>query len=271
MEYNSKPAVFQRFIDRLLEEPFFRGFKYRKNGNKILLKFCGGFYAMEFERSNWYDDVVFTISFVNHYDILYKYLEKYEAECAHCIEFRARMIKYVRERSLIMAGIYEKYKFWYYEKKFTLRTDPDYYDIDYRTVSCVLMDGMYDFLMQFSSLRKVFEARVKPIIYENRMCPDSGGVSWAFDYLVLCRIFDPGKYEILKGKILEDFAIRESRNEPNYMNYRKCLPEMFSEIETTDFCAIMNKKGWTKNDPVPMKQFIENKPDIRRWINFEVH
>lgn len=238
-----KITLFGVIKSLLLQEPEFQGFVYRKRGNRFSLKFNGGSFYIELGMQQW--DSVWSLhiwgSISVRYDICFKWFEKF------CV----RTLQDQRDTSLLgesfdMAGL---------DYSYVVHNDKELFDNDYFVFKSALVYLMKNFIPKYSSLTKIYNERVLPIIKGEKSDFRNLGVEEEFEYLTICRIIAPGNYEILKQKAQDSFRLKYQRKEVNYMRYHDRIPEIFEYLESLDLEAMMHKKGWTKGEVISLAQF----------------
>lgn len=226
----------------LLQEPEFDGFVYRRKDNRFVLKFNGGIFFIELAH---YEEMyapldIWGAIYVN-YNICSEWFEKFRIETlpVHC----DRLL----EESFFIASL---------DRRHSLRKKKELFDSDYLQLRSSLIYIMREYIPKYSSLKKLYEARVLPIITGEKYLPEYWtGIETEFEYLTICRIVAPENYEKLKELVIMNFRLKYLEKEDNYMLYHQEIEEIFTYFESLDFNAMMNKKGWTKGDVISLVQF----------------
>lgn len=235
-----KITLFGVIKSLLLQEPEFQGFVFRKQNNKFVFKFNGGAFFIEIRRvMKWSYEYTAAISV--RYDICFKWFEKFSFK-----SLQDQRQNYLFGESFDMAGLKRSYE---------VHNDKELFDNDYSVFKSALVYLMKNFIPKYSSLTKVYNELVLPIIKGEKSEFRDISADTEFEYLTVCRIIAPGNYEILKQKAQDSFRLKYQRKELNYMRYHDRIPEIFEYLESLDLEAMMRKKGWTKDEVVSLAQF----------------
>ena len=100
-------------------------------------------------------------------------------------------------------------------------------------------------LSGYSTLEQCYDAFIIPVLDGDRQMPDAGA-DWIFEYLTLCRIIKPERYEELKQRILQhiETLVKRKYPEPNVKHYYHNLDEIFKYMESLSMDEL--KKGKKK-------------------------
>ena len=85
----------------------------------------------------------------------------------------------------------------------------------------------------YATLQDYYEMNVVPLLNQNNEIPDTGA-EWTFQYLALCKLVAPDKYDELKSIIVPQFTKLYKRGEPNVKYYYPRLNEILSYLENND-------------------------------------
>ena len=236
-------TLYEIIAEGLRQEPIFKDFLFQKNGSEIKLKFNGGAFTLCMRRQVIDPDG--SLKFYVAMRVLYKAPRNWVPK--YCVRSpKDRQGDYLVGETLdIYAGKIHK-----------VHNDVSLFAEEYRLFKADLIEFVKYFITNYSSLKKVFDNKIYPymvgdITWENRVY-----VEFCIEYLVICRIVSPENYARLKSVVLDEFKFFHNREELNYMRYHDKINDILEFIENTDYKAIMNKKGWTTDDVIPLDQFI---------------
>lgn len=85
----------------------------------------------------------------------------------------------------------------------------------------------------YATLQDYYEMNVVPLLNQNNKIPDTGA-EWTFQYLALCKLVAPDKYDELKSIIVPQFTKLYKQGEPNVKYYYPRLNEILSYLENND-------------------------------------
>lgn len=190
--------------------------------------------------------ISFDVYFLVRYDIVQKWREPYTFS----------ELKYQRTSFTISKSLYHLDKEAIYCD--TIHKDENLYKIESKVFTDKLISVAKQFLRRYSSLKKIYREIVLPILLKDPnehhySCSDA-----LYDRLTVCRIVAPELYPLLKEILYDEFKERYYIE----AGHRSLNPgpdqadKVLSALECVDFKAMMNKKGWTTDDVIPLDQFI---------------
>lgn len=210
--------IFNEIINDLIQFDFFSGYKFRKRDSSFFLKTKGGKQIIELD--HWTDAaksslVIYPIYGVR-FDILSKWFEK----------FSVKKIQDQRDRaSIAFSG-----NMLSLQDKFYFRLDKNGYSDDFNNFRVNLEKcAMYVFA-EYSSLDKLYDRTILPILNGNANLPDVGA-DWIFIDLALCKLVNPTNFYKLKQIILSHVKKMYDRKEPNILDYYDQLEHIFHYLE----------------------------------------
>ncbi|QRY56534.1 hypothetical protein BCY89_07785 [Sphingobacterium siyangense] len=215
--------LFNSIVNDLNSIPYFSEFKYRKRDSRFIRKTIEGSDVISLQFWDGYDlkrdcrSLVIKPLYLKRFDILHRWFEVYSFKSIsdqrdnYSIGFDGGMLDGTLQ--------------------FYFRLDGVDFDSDF----CFLRDEVIikskEVFENYNSLDKLYDFQIRPILEEQKELPNTGA-DWVFEYLKLCSIVCPEKYDELKSKILNQVEIMNNRGEPNIVEYYKDLSKILIDIET---------------------------------------
>lgn len=214
--------IVEIILNRLINEPVFKGFKIRKSDECLIQKTTDGFKQIAF------DDHFQDIDLNNHqlalqirpifkrrFDILSKWFEKYSF----------KDLKTQRNNGQIFDNISNE--------EFLFYNSGECFDEQYNKLRNKVIEKAHVFFHDYATLEQLYQKEVFTILTgEKKM--QSVGADWIFEYLKITWIVDRANYYKLKSLILKQIEFmmfgRRSK-EPNISKYYDRLDEIFADIE----------------------------------------
>jgi hypothetical protein len=220
----NKKEILGKIIELLLADDYFSGFKYRKKDYRLIKKDSQGFYSIGFQFWDSYDlkrDQVAMIvipAYRRRFDILHKWFEKFsfrtlaDQRDSNTIGFIGRMLE--RQNDF-----------------FFLYSECDFMN-DFESMRSEILINAANVFKQFATLQDLYQYWITPVLNGEEELP-GGGADWAFEYLTLCRIVNPEKYDDLKKIVLERVQfLNDVRRDPNITEYYHRLGEILEYLES---------------------------------------
>ena len=98
------------------------------------------------------------------------------------------------------------------------------------TGNMLSMQDKFYFRLDYSSLDKLYNKTILPILNGKANLPDVGA-DWIFIDLALCKLVNPTNFDKLKQIILSHVKIMYERKEPNILDYYDQLEHIFHYLE----------------------------------------
>ena len=222
-------TYFETILGELLDHPYLHQFKYRKRGSFLIKKTSYGKELIQLDHWNsWNISLTVRPIYGVRFDILSKWFEK----------FSVRTLVDQRDDFSVMfegdiLGRPRMFEFKYYDT-----------GLSYRKELASLCESLIEcskFVFNaYSSLDKMYEKEIVPILSESKTLP-STGVEWLFESLTLCMIVHPENYQKLKDILLKHVNEMMRYNEPNISLYYPRLSEILSYLENQNFDASKNR------------------------------
>lgn len=212
-------------LKRLITESVFEGFSIRKSDSSLIKKTKDGFYKLSFPESSQTVDLKTNIHVVQVYpilsrrfDIIFKWFEKYSF-----IDLKTQ-----KDHANSYLRLFDIMDFYFYESNY-------HFEEQYAQLRDVVIANATDFFEKNSTLEKLYQNKIVPILNGNINLPDTGS-NWIFAYLKLTWIVDKTNYYKLKKIILKQIEFlmfgREFQ-EPGISRYYNKLDEIFADIENS--------------------------------------
>ena len=225
-------TTFERVVERLKEEPFLADYTFRKRDSSFIKKFDGGLKRINLY--HWFNIVeagVCPIFSVRH-DIIFKWFDKFSFR-----RYEDRRDDYLVAFTARMLGLGNS--------EFYFKVSLDNFESEYARLAYTLKKGSEEVFSQWATLEDFYKKRIVPELEGKEPFPYSGA-DWMFQYLTVCRIVAPERYEELKAKCLEQaewFMTRENGPEPNMLQYYDRLNEILGYLESLNLEKMMELNG----------------------------
>ena len=215
--------LFNRILSELMEDVFFKDFKYRKRDSSLIRKTDLGKNVIMLDHWDGYHDnhdvMVIYPQYLVRYDILSKWFEK----------FSFKTLTDQRDGCFVgfsgdMLGSRDRFMFRYDRSNLAGEL--------LRLKECIKIDSnrVFD---AYSSLDKAYDRKIVPLLTETTTLPLIGA-DWFFENLTLCKIVHPENYEKLKDIHLQHAKEMYERGEPNMSEYYNRLPEILTHLENLE-------------------------------------
>lgn len=207
-------SIFNAVIERLKNESFLTGFKFRKRDSSFLKQ--DGDLRQSIELDHWskYGLLIIYPIYGVRFDILLKWFEVYSFKTLQdqrdipSVDFTGNML-------------HKKDKFAITEDDFEQR---------YTTLRDSLAECTNMVFSAYTSLQNMYNLEIIPLLDGKKQLPDVGA-DWVFRNLTLTWIVSPYDYEKVKALILSQVRFMARRNEPNIIEYIPQLDEIISTME----------------------------------------
>lgn len=211
--------TFDKIIKDLAQIDFFSEYKFRKRDSSFIFKTKEG--KLFIELDHWTDAttsslIVYPIYGVR-FDILSKWFEK----------FSLKSLQDQRDRaSIAFSG-----DMLSMQDKFHFRMDERYYKDQFNNFQSKLIKSAEYVFREYSSLDKLYNKTIIPILNEEATLPDIGA-DWIFIYLALCKLVEPNSFQKLKQIILTHTKKMYDHQEPNILDYYDQLENIINYLES---------------------------------------
>ena len=208
--------LFFTIVERLKDEPFLNGFKFRKRDYSFIQQLEGLRRHIELDHWTKYGVLIVYPIYMVRFDILLKWFEPYNVKSRQAqqdnpsVGFTGNMLGRRDKFTISEANL----------------------DCDYSKLCVTLADCSGIVFQSYTSLRDMFDHEIIPILEGKRALPDVGA-DWAFKYLTLTRIVSPEDYSAVKELVLAQVQKMANRHEPNVIDYFSRLDEIISVMEQT--------------------------------------
>ena len=207
-------SIFNAVIERLKNESFLTGFKFRKRDSSFLKQ--DGDLRQSIELDHWskYGLLIIYPIYGVRFDILLKWFEVYSLKTLQAqrdtpsVDFTGNML--------------------HKNDKFAITEDD--FEQRYTTLRDSLAECTNMVFSAYTSLQNMYNLEIIPILKGKKQLPDVGA-DWVFRNLTLTRIVSPHDYEKMKTLILSQVRFMARRNEPNIIEYIPRLDEIISTME----------------------------------------
>ena len=225
----SSKEMFDRIVNRLIQEPLLSDFKYMKSMNSFKLNVADGWYKISISHNytpGWQlralDGSKITTDFLEitpcasrRFNILWEWFEEF-ANCEKSI-LRYRGSVTVRGRDY---GVPEEFYF---------SLDGSNFDKEYHRL-WLMIEGLMDAIFDYHTLLALYNHKVKKYLTEG--VPQAYYfISLAFVDLMLCRIVAPEDYPAMKKVIYEYLQLLKTQENPNYEYFEPKIPEIIAKLE----------------------------------------
>ena len=217
--------IIAQIINELSKDDFFADFTLRKWDSSFVLTSPDGWKSIYFD--NWvnimYNNFLIVCpTYKVRYHILSKWFEKFSFKS---IKDQRRSYSYAFNGSMIANNAISHFIF---------DLDGIGFESEFNKMRQEIIECTTLFLNEYSTLPKLYEKIIEPILLGETELPDVGA-DWIFDDLTLCRIINPDNYDKLKVIIRAHIEWMYSRKEPNIISYYNRLDEIFSYLESLKF------------------------------------
>ena len=207
-------SIFNAVIERLKNESFLTGFKFRKRDSSFLKQ--DGDLRQSIELDHWskYGLLIIYPIYGVRFDILLKWFEVYSLKTLQAqrdtpsVDFTGNML--------------------HKNDKFAITEDD--FEQRYITLRDLLEECTNMVFSAYTSLQNMYNLEIIPILKGKKQLPDVGA-DWVFRNLTLTRIVSPHDYEKMKTLILSQVRFMAGRNEPNIIEYIPRLDEIIEAME----------------------------------------
>lgn len=210
--------IFNEIITDLIQFDFFSEYKFRKRDSSFSLKTKEGKQIIELD--HWTDAaksslIIYPIYGVR-FDVLHKWFEKFSVKKLQDQKDRASIAFSGNMLSL--------------QDKFYFHLDKNGYSDDFNIFRITLEKCAMSVFSEYSSLDKLYDKIILPILNGEANLPDVGA-DWIFIDLSLCKLVNPTNFYKLKQIILSHVKIMYERKEPNVLDYYEKLDNIFHYLE----------------------------------------
>ncbi len=221
-------TFFERIINDLSQEAFFKDFKYRKRDSTFIQRFEGGWRSVELRHITEGRLCSIYPGFDVRFDIALKWFEK----------FSFRTLSDQRDSGTVafdgvMLG---------YPSCFDIPTDGLDYDEQYTALRDMIIKCATYTFNTYKSIRDVYYNIVIPQVKGDKEMP-STAAEWFFRQLIISKIVDPKHFCNILDVYLKHAAWMMSRNEPNMASYYNRMDEILSYLESLDLDKMMQSNG----------------------------
>ena len=207
-------SIFNAVIERLKNESFLTGFKFRKRDSSFLKQ--DGDLRQSIELDHWskYGLLIIYPIYGVRFDILLKWFEVYSLKTLQAqrdtpsVDFTGNML--------------------HKNDKFAITEDD--FEQRYITLRDLLEECTNMVFSAYTSLQNMYNLEIIPLLDGKKQLPDVGA-DWVFRNLTLTWIVSPYDYEKVKALILSQVRFMARRNEPNIIEYIPRLDEIISTME----------------------------------------
>lgn len=213
-------TMFDRIKNDLASLDYFSKYKFRKRDSSFFFKTKEGKQFIELD--HWIDNttsslVIYPIYGVR-FDILSKWFEK----------FSVKSLQDQRDRASVdFSG-----SMLSHQNKFYFQLSKDEYYADFNNLKANLIECSEYVFTEYSSLDKLYDKIIIPILNEESVLPDVGA-DWIFIDLALCKLVNPNKFHTLKQIIMSHVKMMYARKEPNILDYYPHLEHIFQYLESS--------------------------------------
>lgn len=222
-------TTFERLVDQLKEDSFFKDFTFRKSDSSFIQKFDGGCRYIELE--HWYAAICASVRPLFHvrFDFVHKWFEK----------FSFRTIQDQRSSDTVgispsQLGLNDIYDFYPEEKEFK----------QFNALKETIKICSASLFSKYQTPADVYINDILPRM-EGRIAFRRLGADWIFEYLTICKVVAPENYEKLKSQLLKHAEWQmfgNERSEPNMVKYYYRLDEILGYLESLSTQDLMKKR-----------------------------
>lgn len=217
--------VVGKILNRLIKESVFEDFSLRKRDSCLIKKTKDGFCRFSLTESSHTVDLKNNLLAIQVYpmlsrrfDITFKWFEKYSF-----IDLKTQ-----KEHVNSYLRLFDIMDFYFYEDNY-------HFEEQYAQLRNIVITNATDFFEKNSTLEKLYQNKIVPILNGNVKLPDTGA-NWIFEYLKLTWIVDKANYPKLKALILKQvnfLMFGRKFKEPSISRYYNRLDEIFADIENS--------------------------------------
>lgn len=212
-------TTFERVLYRINMDPYFRDFTYRKRDGAYIQKFEGGWRSILLQRWFRFGELTIRPNFEVRFDVAHKWFEKYSF----------KTLADQRNGNTVGANA----EFYNYDEQYDFDpNDPDF-DKKCDRLITVIKNCAKDYFNRYRTIGDVFKLEILPRL-EGEKAFYITGADWFFEYLTICRLAAPERYEELKAKLyqLAHTFMTRKYPEPNMKRYYDRLNEIIGYMES---------------------------------------
>lgn len=207
-------------ISELMRDNYFSKYKFRKRDMRIYIQTRYGKQYVDFDYwMNPYSiesSLVVYPQYMVRFEVLEKWFEKFSVK-----PLQVQRDSYTSGFSGNMIGEHDEFIF--------LCDRSNYSEQLKKLVNTVKRCSEYSF-SKFNSLKDLYEYWITPVLERKKSLPATGA-EWVFEYLTLCKIINPQRYQQFKNMVRTHVGEMNARKEPNIIEYYDNFDKIISYME----------------------------------------